>query len=128
MARHRRSSGWVTAPRIARRPEDRPAGLYWALAPLLAAWVAAYALWVVLPAARATTHGFAAYYTAARLLLNEPETMAHIYDNDWFAAQIVDSGIHGVYDIFNIQPPTMGLMLLPLVPLPAGAAGRFPAR
>lgn len=93
-----------------------------ALAIVLIIGCIGYARWIVLPAARANTHGFAAYYAAAYLLTHTPQNMEHVYDNDWFAAQISSVGIPGVYDIFNIQPPTMSLMLLPVVFLPPGTA------
>ena len=76
-----------------------------------------YAGRVLWQSALAETNGFAAYYTAARLLAYSPAEMPRIYENDWFAAQIERAGIHGVYDIFNIQPPTMSLLLLPLARL-----------
>jgi hypothetical protein len=92
----------------------------WA-AVLLAAW-SVYVWRVVLPAAQATTNGFAAYYTAAHLLAREPESLQHVYDDAWFAARVERAGFPGLYDIFNVQPPTMGLMLLPLAWLPPASA------
>ena len=93
-----------------------------ALALVAAAWCAVYVWRVAWPAARATTNGFAAYYTAAYLLVHEPGGMDRIYDDDWFAAQIEQASIPSVYDIFNLQPPTMSLLLLPLVWLPPDIA------
>lgn len=84
---------------------------------LTLASVVIYGRAVVLPASRAHTHGFAAYYTAAHLLLRSPEKLPKIYDDDWFSHQIQQVGLGDVHDIFNIQPPTMSLMLLPLAGL-----------
>jgi len=88
----------------------------------LSALCGVYAWLVVWPAARATTNGFAAYYTAAHVLTHDPTAMERVYDDGWFAAQVERAGISGVYDIFNVQPPTMSLLLLPLVWLPPAAA------
>jgi hypothetical protein len=93
-----------------------------ALAICLAIWVAVYFWRVALPAARATTNGFAAYYTAAHLLAHNPQELGRSYEDDWFAEQIARVGIEGVYDVFKLQPPTMSLVMLPLVCLPPAEA------
>jgi hypothetical protein len=80
--------------------------------------LALYIPLVVLPAARGGALGFAAYYTAAYLLAYAPQDMGRIYDDAWFDAQIPRAGFTGVHDIFNVQPPTMSLMVFPLVGLP----------
>lgn len=54
------------------------------LAVLLAG--ANFAHQVIVPAENQFTHGFAAYYTASRLLLSG-QFDARVYDNAWFEAQ-----------------------------------------
>lgn len=73
-----------------------------------------YTVLVALPAVRVHTHGFASYYTAAYLLLYEPQQMGRLYDNAWFSSRIVDLGFVNVRDIFNVQMPTMSLLMVPL--------------
>jgi hypothetical protein len=92
-----------------------------ALPVVLAASCAIYGWVVVWPAARAQTNGYAAYYTAARVLTRRPGMMQRVYDDAWFAAQVGRVGIFGVYDIFNVQPPTMSLLLAPLAWCTPGA-------
>jgi len=70
----------------------------------------AYALVAALPR---TTHGFAAYYTAARLLL-AGELDARVYDDQWFGAQVRQQTQSGVIEIFGPNPPTMALAAAPL--------------
>src|SRR5213080_4049587 len=72
--------------------------------------------WVALPAATRPTHGFSAYYTAARLVL-EGQDPARFYDDDWFREQTVRLGFAGAEDIYNVNPPTAALLLLPLAGL-----------
>lgn len=70
---------------------------------------------VVVPACRhPSTNGFAAYYTAARILLETPHDLKRVYDNPWFQQRIDAFGFDHVLDIYNIQPPTMGLMFAPI--------------
>jgi len=89
---------------------------------LLAAWCAVFLWRVALPAARATTNGFAAYYTASHLLAHQPGSLRDAYDDAWFAARVEEAGIAGVHDIMNVQPPTMSLLVLPLAWLPPAPA------
>jgi len=85
--------------------------------------LAAYALLVLLPAVRhPDTHGFAAYYAAARVLLTAPTDLARVYDNTWFQSQIDADGFRHVRDIYNVQPPTMALLLTPFAWLPPETA------
>jgi len=77
--------------------------------------LAAYLTLVVIPACRhPDTNGFAAYYTAARILVAQPRDLSRVYDNLWFQDQVNASGFVGVRDIHNTQPPTMSLMMAPL--------------
>ncbi|HEX9370956.1 MAG TPA: glycosyltransferase 87 family protein [Roseiflexaceae bacterium] len=78
--------------------------------------LALYIALVAFPAARANV-GFAVYYTAAHVLAREPWAMPRIYDNAWFAAQLNQVAMPGIYDIFFYNPPTMSLILLPLIGL-----------
>jgi hypothetical protein len=88
---------------------------------------AAAALWfslgVVRPAAERLTHGFGAYYAAARLLL-DGRMSAQIYDPDYFRP-LVRAATHGqAEDIFNANPPTTTLLFAPLAPLTVEMARR----
>jgi hypothetical protein len=82
---------------------------------LCGAVLAVYAAFVVAPACRhPNTNGFAAYYTASRILLETPRELRRVYDNPWFQERIDAFGFARVRDIYNIQPPTMSLMLVPI--------------
>lgn len=98
-----------------------PRGLAFALWALLALALAGYVALVALPAGRANI-GFASYYAAAHTLAREPQNMPRVYDDAWFAATINRVALPGIYDVFFYNPPTMSLMLLPLINLGPGAA------
>jgi hypothetical protein len=78
--------------------------------------LALYTALVALPATR-TNSGFASYYTAAYVLAHEPGSMPRVYDDAWFAAKLNQVALPGIYDVFLYNPPTMSLILLPLVGL-----------
>ncbi len=59
------------------------------------------------------SHGFAAYYTSARLVL-DGERPAAFYENRWFLDQTIRFGFGDTPDIYNINPPTTSLIMLPL--------------
>ncbi len=108
-------------PGPSRRP--RPASGTRALPVLALLTVSAFGALVVVPAARRPeTNGFAAYYTASRVLLASPHDLARVYDDAWFRSQIDASGFRGVRDIYNVQPPTMALLLAPFAWLPVARA------
>jgi alpha-1,2-mannosyltransferase len=93
-----------------------------ALTGLALAALALYVALAALPAGRSGALTFAAYYTAAYVLVDTPEEMSRVYDNVWFAAQVSRAGFAGIHEVFEVQPPTMSLLALPLVwlpPLPA---------
>src|SRR5207244_2324682 len=96
------------------RPQDRSRGLTWALWLLVALLVARFALFLPGAAVRAS-NGFAAYYTAARLVVERADP-ARFYDDAWFRAQIAAHG-PAVNEIYNVNPPTTSLLLLPLAGL-----------
>jgi hypothetical protein len=101
----------VTASPSAIHAPSGPAGRWL----LCGAALAVYGLLVVAPACRSpNTNGFAAYYTASRILLETPRELRRAYDNLWFQEQVDAFGFVGVRDIYNIQPPTMSLMLAPI--------------
>lgn len=89
---------------------------YWRWASMLIMLIA-YALLVAVPAARVRIGTFSVYYTAAHILTHQPWSMPRVYDDAWFAEQINRVGIPNVRDIFNLNPPTMSLLALPLVSL-----------
>jgi hypothetical protein len=69
------------------------------------------------------SHGFAAYYTASHLFWEDPASLRRAYDDDWFRTQVARV-YPGPADIFNVNPPTMSLLFLPLArlaPAPARA-------
>lgn len=77
----------------------------------------AVAVWfvsrVVYPASTGLTHGFGAYYSAARLL-QSGQLDERIYDPAYFRP-IVQGDSHGqADDIYNANPPTTTLLLWPL--------------
>jgi Glycosyltransferase family 87 len=80
--------------------------------------LALYVALAALPIARYGALTFAAYYTAAHIFVYAPQDMGRVYDNAWFDAQIPRAGFMGVHDVFDVQPPTMSLVTLPLVWLP----------
>ena len=56
--------------------------------------------------------GFAAYYTAARLV-RVGDGGSRFYDDTWFGGQ-VSAFVPGVKDIYNANPPTTSMIMLPL--------------
>jgi hypothetical protein len=72
----------------------------------------------VIPTAQTHIGTFAAYYTSAYILAHMPQQISHAYDTDWFAAQFPAAGIYDASDVFSNQPPTMALIVLPLLSLP----------
>ena len=92
---------------------------------LSVAILAVYFAAVIVPAARhPNTDGFAAYYTASRVLLSQPRDVPRLYDDAWFQSRIDQFGFEGVRDIYNIQPPTMTLLMVPVawMPMPLARA------
>ncbi|MBI4547342.1 MAG: DUF2029 domain-containing protein [Ignavibacteriae bacterium] len=67
-----------------------------------------------------TTHGFAAYYTYSRMLL-EGEDFSQAYDHDYFNSKVHEYGMTGMIDMPN-NIPTNALALLPLAWLPPETA------
>lgn len=98
---------------LVRRPSRAPE---W-VAPALAG--AAALLFVcarVIPSARELSHGFAAYYTSARLLLDGVDP-AGFYRNRWFMEQTIALGFQESPDIFHVNTPATALIMLPFAPL-----------
>jgi hypothetical protein len=97
-----------------------PIGAIWVLCAL--AW-GAFLARVVVPAARnPNTDGFAAYYTEARVLLEDHRDLPRVYDDAWFQQRIDRFfGAH-VLDLIHAQPPAMSLILAPLAWLPPAPA------
>jgi hypothetical protein len=75
----------------------------------------------VLPHSGELTNGFAAYYTSAWLVAHGSDAR-DFYDDAWFREQLPRAGIEDVIDIYNVNPPAMSLLFLPLVPLSPRAA------
>jgi hypothetical protein len=70
------------------------------------------------------THGFVAYHTAARLLL-EGRTGPQVYDFAWFQAEVQRRTDTGVLEIFGPNPPTMSLLALPVAAFEPRVARAF---
>jgi hypothetical protein len=85
--------------------------LAWAAVALLAMRF----VWFTLSTARQPSDGFAAYYTAARLL-REGRSVSRFYDNAWFRLQVARFN-PAEDDIYNVNPPTTVLLALPLAGL-----------
>jgi glycosyl transferase family 87 len=81
----------------------------------LSAVVLAGYLILVAPSAARGGGSFAVYYIAASLLAHQPSALARVYDDAWFATQLSQINPPGIYDIFFYNPPTMSLLMLPLV-------------
>lgn len=76
---------------------------------------------VLYPAGQPLTHGFAAYYTAGRLL-QKNQTSAAVYDPAYFRPLTEADTHYRASDIYNANPPTTSLMLWPLSFLPVETA------
>jgi hypothetical protein len=87
----------------------KKAGIYMA-AMVIAFWFVTQTL---IPASRTLTHGFGAYYSAARLL-RTGQFSAHVYDPAYFRLLVRSDSRQQADDIFNANPPTTSLMLWPL--------------
>jgi hypothetical protein len=71
---------------------------------------------VTIFSASSVTHGFLAYYAAARLLL-DGQLGPMAYDDGWFAAYLQQLTGANIREIFTPNPPTMALMALPIAAL-----------
>jgi hypothetical protein len=95
-------------------------GAVWILCAL--AW-ALFLSRVVVPAARnPNTDGFAAYYTEARVLIEDHRDLPRVYDDAWFQDRIDRLFERHVIDVIHALPPTMSLILAPLAWLPPATA------
>jgi 4-amino-4-deoxy-L-arabinose transferase-like glycosyltransferase len=104
-------SGQVIAARVTPIPWRKLLTVLIWLAVLLA--FTNFAWTVVVPGETWLTHGFAAYYTASRLLLTG-QFDARVYDNDWFGQQVAIMMNGEAGDIYNVNPPTTAWMMLGL--------------
>ena len=79
------------------------------------AWGAAIAILAAFAMYSATsvTHGFIAYYAAARLLI-DGALGPSAYDDAWFGAYLQQLTGTATREIFTPNPPTMSLMALPI--------------
>jgi Glycosyltransferase family 87 len=59
-----------------------------------------------------SSHGFASYYTASKLLI-DGQNVADFYDDDWFSSK-VEEYVPGVYEIYLVNMPTTALVFLPI--------------
>ena len=89
-----------------------------------AAWLLATALglglaWHIVSTSDRPSNGFGAYYTASRLLIEGANT-ADYYDDEWFSDRVMR--LCGIHDIYNLNPPSSSLLLLPLARKPYSSA------
>lgn len=90
-------------------------------------WVSAWGLAVAILAgftyysAPSITHGFVAYYSAARLL-TEGALGLEAYDDVWLGAYLQRLTGSSIRDIFTPNPPTMALMAAPIARFDHGVA------
>ena len=97
------------------RADRFPSGAYGWLRWASVAALVGYVLFAILPAClHPDTNGYAAYYTASRVLLTDHAELYRVYDRPWFQARIDAFGFVGVRDIHNTQPPTVSLILAAL--------------
>lgn len=86
------------------------------------AGLAAVFVWhSVIPAARELTHGFAAYYTGARLVTRGTPAV-RVYDEAWFADRVAEATAGRVRDIYLATPPACLVVWQPLASLPIETA------
>ena len=90
------------------KPNQFKIYLLWGIASALAV----YFSYFIISNADSPNHGFASYYTSAKLL-SEGEDVSQFYDNDWFSSK-VKNFVPEVYDVYRFNFPTMTLLLLPL--------------
>lgn len=107
-------NGVFSAPESA--PGAAPDARRWAAAVLIVIVVCVWLFAVVVPATHQITHGFVAYYTAARVI-RDGLPGVRIYDEPWFLerASVLSSG--RARDIFRPTPPTSAVLWLPLAAL-----------
>lgn len=68
---------------------------------------------ILYPTSQTITHGFAAYYSAARLL-REGQLTEQVYEPDYFRPIVQTDSHDQADDIYNANPPTTSLMFWPL--------------
>ncbi|MCB0155191.1 MAG: DUF2029 domain-containing protein [Anaerolineae bacterium] len=76
---------------------------------------------MILPATGHMSHGFIGRYTAAKLLV-EGRFGPQVYEFDWFVAQVQANAGQPIIEIFTPNLPTLALLTVPLVWLPAQLA------
>ncbi|NJN95705.1 MAG: DUF2029 domain-containing protein [Anaerolineales bacterium] len=87
----------------------RKAGVYFTTI-IITIWFVTQTLY---PASQALTHGFGAYYSAARLL-QMGQFSAQVYDPAYFRPIVRTDSHRQADDIYHANPPTTSLMLWPL--------------
>lgn len=76
---------------------------------------------MILPATGHMSHGFIGRYTAAKLLV-QGRFGPQVYEFDWFVAQVQANAGSPVIEIFSPNLPTLALLTVPFVGLPAQLA------
>jgi len=88
---------------------------------LLVVSILIFLVTVVFPSSNRITHGFAAYYTASRLVLGHRGGPI-FYDDKAFEAEVESLADGRARDIYWANPPTTTLMMMPLAALSMGTA------
>jgi alpha-1,2-mannosyltransferase len=91
---------------------------------LLASVLAIFAARTAIPAAQRLTHGFLAYYVAAQTV-RDGEPGERLYDDQWFAARVMEASHGTVTDIYLANPPPLAVAWLPFAYLPAESSRRI---
>lgn len=68
---------------------------------------------VAVPSAKQLSHGYLSYYVAAQAL-RSGEPARRLYDDPWFAAQVMRVSSGQITDIYLANPPTVAVAWLPL--------------
>lgn len=84
---------------------------------LLALVAAIFAVRTVIPSTHRLTHGFLTYYVAGQAL-RDGAPGKRLYDDEWFAARMMEVS-HGTVTDININPPTLAVAWVPFAYLSA---------
>ena len=91
---------------------------------LLTISVVVFFMTTLLPSAKKITHGFAAYFTASRLVI-EHRGGSIFYDDNAFQAEVTQVTHGQASDIYWANPPTTAVMFMPLASLSIDSARRI---
>ena len=99
--------------------EKSKSEILWSIAIILIA----YFLFYSINHSLTPSNGFAAYYTASRLIV-EGENPAAFYDDDYFSSK-VRNYVDGIYEIYSVNLPTSVFIILPFTAFSHDTARMF---